>query len=73
VAAKEKYRAISPNFSDYPSNMSMYEKESLAAEAKLRKKKRPAKGRKSLSHLKPHLDGSNQDTENMKRLNSDGD
>jgi len=68
VAAKEKYKAISPNFLDYPSNMSMYEKESLAAEAKLRKKKRPAKGRKS--QLNPHLHGSNQDTENMKRLNS---
>ena len=69
MASKGKYKAISPNFLDYPSSMSMYEKESLAAEAKLRKKKRPAKGRKSLSHLKPLLRGSNQGTENMKRLN----
>jgi len=32
----KKYKAISQNVLDYPSTMSMYEKESLAAEAKLR-------------------------------------
>jgi hypothetical protein len=35
----KKYRAISQNLLDYSSTMSMYEKESLAAEAKLRVKK----------------------------------
>jgi hypothetical protein len=33
--AKNKIRAYSPNVLDYPSDMSMWEKESLAAEAKL--------------------------------------
>jgi hypothetical protein len=57
VAIKKKYRVISPNLLDYPSSMSMYEKESLVAEAKLRKKKRQAKERKPLSHLKRELRG----------------
>ncbi len=35
----KKYKAISQDVLDYPSTMSMYEKESLAAEAKLRVKK----------------------------------
>jgi hypothetical protein len=33
--AKNKIKAYSPNVLDYPSNMSMWERESLAAEAKL--------------------------------------
>lgn len=33
--AKNKIKAYSPNVLDYPGNMSMFEKESLAAEAKL--------------------------------------
>ena len=43
----KKYKAISKNVLDYPSTMSMYEKESLAAEAKLRVKEPTAKDRKS--------------------------
>jgi hypothetical protein len=43
----KKYKAISQDVLDYPSTMSMYEKESLAAEAKLRVKKPAAKKRKS--------------------------
>jgi hypothetical protein len=34
-----KARAYSPNVLDYPSSMSLYERESLAAEAKLIAKK----------------------------------
>jgi hypothetical protein len=49
VAAMKKYRAISQDVLDYPSSMSMYEKESLAAEAKLRVKKPTAKKRKPQS------------------------
>ena len=40
---KNKIKAHSPNVLDYPSNMSLWERESLAAEAKLateRKSKR---------------------------------
>jgi hypothetical protein len=33
--AKNKIKAYSPNVLDYSSNMSMWERESLAAEAKL--------------------------------------
>jgi hypothetical protein len=33
--AKNKIKAYSPNFLDYPSNMSLWERESLAAEATL--------------------------------------
>jgi hypothetical protein len=33
--AKHKIKAYSPNVLDYPSSMSMWEKESLAAEAQL--------------------------------------
>jgi hypothetical protein len=44
--AKNKIRAYSPNVLDYPSNMSLWEKESLAAEAKLaserKSKKKPS-------------------------------
>jgi hypothetical protein len=43
----KKYKAISQDVLDYPSTMSMYEKESLAAEAKLRVKKPSDKKRKS--------------------------
>jgi hypothetical protein len=43
--AKIKIEARSPNVLDYPSNMSMWERESLAAEAKLaaerKSKKKP--------------------------------
>jgi hypothetical protein len=39
VAVVKKYKAISQDVLDYPSTMSMYEKESLAAEAKLRARK----------------------------------
>jgi hypothetical protein len=41
-----KIKAYSPNVLDYPSNMSMWEKESLAAEAYLaaeRKARKPSK------------------------------
>ena len=44
--AKNKIKAYSPNVLDYPSNMSMWEKESLAAEAYLaseRKARKPSK------------------------------
>jgi len=44
--AKNKIKAHSPNVLDYPSNMSMWERESLAAEAKLaaerKSKKKPS-------------------------------
>jgi len=44
--AKNKIRAHSPNVLDYPSSMSLWEKESLAAEAKLvaerKSKKKPS-------------------------------
>ncbi|HWO34906.1 MAG TPA: hypothetical protein VNO32_39445 [Candidatus Acidoferrum sp.] len=44
--AKNKIKAYSPNVLDYPSNMSMWEKESLAAEAQLaierKSKKKPS-------------------------------
>jgi hypothetical protein len=43
----KKYRAISSDVLDYPSMMSMYEKESLAAEAKLCVKRAASKERKS--------------------------
>ena len=44
--AKNKIKAYSPNVLDYPGNMSMWEKESLAAEACLaaeRKARKPSK------------------------------
>jgi len=44
---REKFKAISQNFLDHPSTMSMCEKESLAAEAKLRVRKPAGKNRKS--------------------------
>ena len=44
--AKNKIKAHFPNVLDYPSNMSLWEKESLAAEAKLaaerKSKKKPS-------------------------------
>jgi hypothetical protein len=44
--ARNKIKAHSPNVLDYPSNMSMWERESLAAEAKLaaerKSKKKPS-------------------------------
>jgi hypothetical protein len=44
--AKNKIKAHSPNLLDYPSNMSTWERESLAAEAKLaaerKSKKKPS-------------------------------
>jgi hypothetical protein len=43
----KKYKAISQNVLDYPSTLSKYEKESLAAEAKLRVRKPAGKKRKS--------------------------
>ena len=43
----KKYKAISQDVLDYPSTMSMSEKESLAAEAKLRVKKPSDKKHKS--------------------------
>jgi hypothetical protein len=48
--AKNKIKAHSPNVSDYPSNMSMWERESLAAEAKLASER---KSKKKLSTKKP--------------------
>jgi hypothetical protein len=50
--AKNKIKAHSPNVSDYPSNMSMWERESLAAEAKLeseRKSKKKLATKKTIS------------------------
>lgn len=45
--AKNKVKAYSPNVLDYPSNMSSWERESLAAEAKLaaekKSKRRPSR------------------------------
>jgi hypothetical protein len=35
MAKKKADRSLSPNILDYPSSMSQYERESLAAEAKL--------------------------------------
>jgi hypothetical protein len=46
AVAKKKIKAYSPNVLDYPGNMSMWEKESLAAEAYLaaeRKARKPSK------------------------------
>jgi hypothetical protein len=43
MATKRKNEAFSPYVLDYPSSMSMYERESLAAEAKIRVAKRLAK------------------------------
>jgi len=45
MAKKKKVRADSPNVRDYPSSMSQYERESLAAEAILMAKKKPSKKR----------------------------
>jgi hypothetical protein len=45
MAKKKKVRAFSPNVRDYPSSMSQYERESLAAEAILNAKKKPSKKR----------------------------
>jgi hypothetical protein len=45
MAKKKKVRAFSPNVRDYPSSMSQYERESLAAEAILNVKKKPSKKR----------------------------
>jgi hypothetical protein len=48
--AKNKIKAYSPNVLDYPSNMSMWEKESRSAEAKLalerKSKKKPSTKRR---------------------------
>jgi hypothetical protein len=47
--AKTKIKAHSPNVLDYPSNMSLWERESLAAEARLatdRKSKKKLSARK---------------------------
>jgi hypothetical protein len=41
--AKNKVKAYSPNVLDYPSNMSSWERESLAAEAKLAAEKKSKK------------------------------
>ena len=41
--AKNKIKAYSPNVLDYPSNMSLWERESLAAEAKLAAEKKSKK------------------------------
>jgi hypothetical protein len=41
--AKNKIKAHSPNVLDYPSNMSMWEKESLVAEAKLASERKAKK------------------------------
>jgi hypothetical protein len=45
--AKRKVKAFSTNFKNYPANMSLWEKESLAAEAVIaaerKAKKKPAK------------------------------
>jgi hypothetical protein len=49
--AKNKIKAHSPNVLDYPSNMSLWERESLAAEAKLateRKSKRNLSATKTI-------------------------
>lgn len=51
----KKYKAYSENVLDYPSTLSMYEKESLAAEAKLRAEKPTGKNRKFPSGLTPKL------------------
>jgi hypothetical protein len=48
--AKNKIKAHSPNVLDYPSNMSMWEKESLVAEAKLASER---KAKKKLSTKSP--------------------
>ena len=45
MANKKKVRAFSPNVREYPSTMSQYEKENLAAEASLNAKKKPSKKR----------------------------
>jgi hypothetical protein len=47
----KKYKAISKNVLDYPSTMSMYEKESLSAEAKLRVRK-PSRDGSEMSETK---------------------
>ena len=47
----QKLKAISQNILDYTSTMSMYEKESLAAEAKLRVKK-PSRGGSEMNETK---------------------
>jgi hypothetical protein len=47
--AKNKIKAYSPNVLDYPTNMSMWERESLAAEAKLAAER---KSKKKLSTKK---------------------
>jgi hypothetical protein len=63
VAAMKKYKAISKNVLDYPSTMSMYEKESLAAEAKLRVKEPTAKNREcSVCRTKPSRENESSDT-----------
>jgi len=41
--AKNKVKSYSPNVLDYPSNMSSWERESLAAEAKLAAEKKSKK------------------------------
>jgi hypothetical protein len=41
--AKNKIKAYSPNVLDYPSNLSMWERESLAAEAKLASERKSKK------------------------------
>jgi hypothetical protein len=44
VIEASKFKAISTDVLDYPGNLSMYEKESLAAEAKLKAdKKKPSR------------------------------
>ena len=43
MAQKIRMKPHSTNILDYPSNMSMYERESLAAEARLKAEKKPTK------------------------------
>ena len=51
----KKYKAISQDVLDFPSAMSMYEKEGLAAEAKLRVK-RPSRHGREMSEIKVAID-----------------
>jgi hypothetical protein len=50
--AKNKIKAHSPNVLDYPSNMSLWDRESLAAEARLATER---KSKKKLPARKPIL------------------
>jgi hypothetical protein len=56
--AKNRIKAYSPNVLDYPTNMSMWERESLAAEAKLaaeRKSKKKPSTKKLISPAKSRV------------------